>query len=342
LRILTPQTEGPKNRNVAAQTPSPRIEPMHPIRITSVCETASGGVGRYQENLLALGDVGFSCNVLLPDGDRHILPASASVATFARRKRSLLGLIALMRGVLAQRRHGKPDLFFFNSTFAILPLPLIRILGDRSPAVYCAHCWAIRTVDAGSLKGRLVRLVEGRLCGLADLVINVSHSDAAVARQHGYRGRQVVVENAVATARPDARNDLFHHSARDGVHLLFVGRFDHQKGLDLLLAAFAEARKSNPVLRLHLVGGTVRNGMDPGLQDGVTNHGWISPDIILDQPRYHRQLLPLRRRGSRAVPVGGPAPCGARSCAMEHPSSPRRAADWMIGSSARAAAQASF
>jgi len=250
------------------------------LSMLSLCETASGGVGRYQENLLALADHGIACRVLLPDADRHILGPEADVLTFHRERRGGSALIAFLRAFLAERKRSKPDIYFFNSTFSLLPLVVLRLLQDKTPAIYCAHCWAIATQDANSWKGHMVRAVEGNLCGLADLVINVAQNDAATARRFGYRGRQIVVEHAVPAADPQAPDDLFDRASTDETHLLFVGRFDRQKGLDLLLPAFTRARAQNPGLHLHLVGGAVRGGDTPEPRDGVTNHGWANPDQI--------------------------------------------------------------
>lgn len=246
----------------------------------SLCETASGGVGRYQDNLVALARHGIAVRVLLPESDRHILGPGVDAITFPRRRRGVRASVALIRAFLAERARRRPDIYMFNSTFTLLPLAVLRLLRDRTPAIYCAHCWAVATLDPDSLKGRLVRLVEGNLCGLADVVLNVAGNDAATARRLGYRGRHVVVEHAVADADPAAPDTLFPRAAADDIHLLFVGRFDRQKGLDVLLPAFARARAANPRLHLHLVGGAVRGGEAPPAADGVTNHGWARPEQI--------------------------------------------------------------
>jgi glycosyltransferase involved in cell wall biosynthesis len=265
-----------KNRDARAEKNAGQGD----LSLLSVCETASGGVGRYQENIAALVRHGILSRVLLPDADRHILGAQPQVSTFHRKRRGVPALISLVRRFLAERRKLKPDVYFFNSTFALLPLLVLRAYGDRTPSVYCAHCWAIGTQNPESWKGKLIRAVEGNLCGLADLVVNVSDADLATARRFGYRGHQIVVENAVGAANPDARDDVFERRSEEETHLLFVGRFDHQKGLDVLLSVFDRARQKNPDLHLHLVGGAVRGGETFVLPDGVINHGWAKPDEI--------------------------------------------------------------
>jgi glycosyltransferase involved in cell wall biosynthesis len=254
--------------------------PPADVTMLSLCETASGGVGRYQDNLIALSGQGIACRVLLPQPDRHILHGRADLVTFARERRGLRAIMAMVRAFLAERARRRPDVYFFNSTFTLLPLLILRLLRDPTPAIYCAHCWAVSTQDAGSLKAFLVRAVEGNLCGLADLVVNVAQYDADTARRYRYRGRHVTVQHAVAPPDPHAPDNLFPRVASDDIHLLFIGRFDRQKGLDILLPAFAAARAQNPRLHLHLVGGAVRDDAASPKADGVTQHGWARPDRI--------------------------------------------------------------
>lgn len=248
--------------------------------ILSVCETAMGGVGRYQESLRGLTGAGFRLAILMPDKDLKILADLSEVRTYRRDKRGPAALLRLLAGFRKHRRDLRPDLYIFNSTFALLPLLALRLSGDRTPAVYCAHCWAISNHAETSSKGRVIRFVEGRLSGLADLVVNVSQGDAALARRLGYRGRQVVVENAVPDRAVGVMSERFERGSDDEVHLLFVGRFDWQKGLDILLGAFELARQEAPHLRLHLVGSAVRGTQVIDQLEGVTNHGWCSADEI--------------------------------------------------------------
>jgi glycosyltransferase involved in cell wall biosynthesis len=267
------------------------------ITLLNVCETARGGVGRYQVTLAALAGHGITPFTLLPDSDSDILDGQDRVTTFARRRRGLRALGNLARAFLRERKRLKPDIYFFHSTFSLVCLGLLRLMGDRTPALYCAHGWAISTVEAGSARARMIRWVEGWAAGLADRVVNVSHADAELARQNGYRGRHMVIENAVPPARDAARRDRFSRTTEDEVHLLFVGRFDRQKGLDILLPAFDQARSRAP-LHLHLVGEAVRDGADLSFPDGVTRHGWASPDEVDDFYRSADALIvPSRWEG---------------------------------------------
>lgn len=248
--------------------------------VLSVCETALGGVGRYHESLRQLKGRGIDLKILLPDTDAKILEPGKDLLMFRRDRRSMLALVWLAQAFWAARKKLHPDLYLFNSTFALLPLLLLRLAGDTTPAIYCAHCWAINNYNETSLKGRIVRAIEGHLAGLADLVVNVSHGDKKLASRLGYRGRQMVIENAVPERRLATAKEPFKRDNTEDIHLLFVGRFDRQKGLDILLPAFQHARQQNARLRLHLVGDVVRDQALPALPEGVVHHGWCAGDQI--------------------------------------------------------------
>lgn len=268
------------------------------IRVLSVCETAQGGVGIYQNILRSLEDVGFDFHVVAPAQHRKVFDERLDVSAYDRPGRGIGAIWRLLRTFVRARKQFKPDICFFHSTFSLSVLAWARLRPGGQRLVYCAHGWAVRNYESHSLKGRVVRLIEGRLCGLADVVINVSQSERDLALAHGYRGHHVVVDNAVRPAVADADCTLFADHP-DRTHLLFVGRFDHQKGLDLLLPAFAVARETRPDLMLHVVGAVVREAAaDDASMCGVDNAGWVSADRIDDWYRSADALVvPSRWEG---------------------------------------------
>lgn len=268
------------------------------FRILHVCETATGGVATYLNLLSSMPADAVTQVFLVPSSHRTALGEALSVTTFKSDTRGLASLWRMVWAILQKRRSFAPDIVFFHSTFALIGLLALRLVDRQTHAIYCAHGWAVARYSQSSLKGKLVRAVEGRLCGLADVVVNVSRSDRALATRLGYRGRQAVVENAVVDAILDARGDLFSDEA-DALHLLFVGRFDRQKGLDVLLKAFAVAHGKRPDLRLHIVGAKVReDGGEIILPEGASLAGWVEPSRIDDW--YHSAdavVVPSRWEG---------------------------------------------
>lgn len=96
------------------------------------------------------------------------------------------------------------------------------------------------------------------------------------------------------------------HQGR-GKHLLFVGRFDHVKGLPLLLQAFAALAGDDPELHLDLVGdGPERADLEKivaelGLGERVTFHGYHSQAQL--RADYARADLFVLTSFAEGIPV---------------------------------------
>ncbi len=290
------------------------------MRVLNVCETARGGVGTYQKLIAGLDAKGIDMHFLLPAEDAAFVGACGTrTDTFDRPRRSARALGRMVRKLLGMRRKLRPDVYFFHSTFALVGLLALRLCRDRTPALYCAHGWAVRGYGETSRKGRAIRAVEGRLSGLATFCVNVSQAERDLAGRLGYRGRHVVIENAVPEPAPDARDDLFAGDS-GGLHLLFVGRLDRQKGFDLLAEGFAAAARERPDLRLHVVGAAVRgDAAAADLPANVVLHGWVDAARIDDWYRSADALIvPSRWEGlplviPEALRNGTPVLCARRS-----------------------------
>lgn len=227
--------------------------------------------------MLASFDDGAVTSVfVVPDRHRYQLGQTADVRAFPSHGRGFRSVLAMLRMVLRTRRQETPDLIFLHSSLALILLPVLRLVRVGVPVLYCPHGWASSRYAASGLKQRCVRLVEGRLVALADRVVNVSIGERDLARQWGYRGRHIVIENAVPDRSTFASSDRFA-AYGDGLDLLFVGRFDRQKGVDVLLQAFSILHRSRPDIRLHLIGeAVVEDGaMIPEPTAGVYTHGWV-------------------------------------------------------------------
>lgn len=267
------------------------------MRLLHVCETAKGGVGSYISLFAEFSPDDIVSSVVVPEPHELQIGSRLARATFPYSRRGPRAIWAMIRATGRQRRAFKPDVYFFHSTFSLFALLALRLGFDRTPALFCAHGWAVSRYGPTSVSGRLVRLIEGTLCGLADRVINISAHELSLARTLRYRGRQVVIENAVPDADP-GRDDLF---AQDGeaLRLLFVGRLDRQKGLDLLLEALALPAAQRDDLRVHVVGESVnRDGQDRPLPACVRMHGWVPREEIDDWYRSADALIvPSRWEG---------------------------------------------
>lgn len=251
-----------------------------PTKVLHTCETAMGGVGVYQKYLAGMDSRMVNQTFLMPEPHAGIMERDPRVVAYPMKTRGFGAVLSQIRHLLRAMRRERPDVVVFHSTFSLFALAAVRLLQlgrDRPRMLYLAHGWAGDQYTG--LKAWLVQTVEGNLCGLADLVINVSQNDLETARKKRYRGRQVLIENAVPDRMADLPYDRFS-DAPGKLHLLFVGRFDRQKGLDVLLDALARARVHRADLQLHVIGGAVRGASQAELPGDVHVIGWVPRDEV--------------------------------------------------------------
>ncbi|ETX16719.1 hypothetical protein OCH239_01270 [Roseivivax halodurans JCM 10272] len=270
------------------------------MRILHICETAKGGVGTY------IGLFGeFSADlarstVVAPAPHVSQVGTKVEVVPYSYPSRGIRALSSMIRATLSVRRRIEPDVYFFHSTFSLVALLLLRLGFDSRTAIFCSHGWACSRYEEGSWKRRIVQSVEGTLCGLADVVVNVSEGERALAEKGGYRGKHVVLENAV----PEPLDGAPHVAPERGtpsraIRLLFVGRLDRQKGLDLLLEAWRAIGSQRKDLELHVVGASVNNDATLAeLPPRVRLHGWIDrADIDAWYRSADAMVVPSRWEG---------------------------------------------
>jgi glycosyltransferase involved in cell wall biosynthesis len=173
----------------------------------------------------------------------------------------------------------KADILHLHSTFPGLygRLALSRLTGPRPKVVYSPHGWAF-TQDVPALKARAYALVERWLLPRTDAIINPSYFEAEAARRFGLLcGNDHAIPNGVPPAKNVAAKDLGLDPAR--INLAFFGRFDRQKGLDLLVRALN--RTAVPELHLTVVGSRLRGDEpEPDWGEKVARLDWVPPSEI--------------------------------------------------------------
>ena len=256
------------------------------MKILHVAETAQGGVGSYIEEIVELQLQRHgreAVRVVLPAAHaRHFsrLPAHA-LSTFAL---SPSGRLAhswrMARRALALVRTWQPDVVHLHSSFAGLMLRPLLALQPRPRVVYCAHGWAFdRRVS--SLSNRMSAFVERMLSGLTDAIVCVSDKDRQTALAVGLPARRlVVIPNGIRDLDVTVGGSREEALARWPVgprRLLFVGRFDQQKGIDILAQTM---RGLGDRAFAVIVGAPVVGDQQPELPGNCVVTGWLSRDEI--------------------------------------------------------------
>ncbi|MGH8722065.1 MAG: glycosyltransferase, partial [Burkholderiales bacterium] len=246
---------------------------MQPLRIAHVLDapfTAAGanGVSAVVQYLArAQSDIGQSVAVFSGVDGVHVIgpgtePAGRPRSGPARPGRPLRRRFTsrFLDPVLAEAvRAWQPDVVHFHSVHVALNVALAERLRDTGlPYCVTAHgaLFPAALRRARMKKAAFRRLFERRFLREASFVHAVSPHEVGAIRGYGFDGPVVIAPNGVpagagvAPARPDALYAA-HPSLFDRNIFMFVGRLDPwQKGLDLLIEAFARAALHNAVLVL--------------------------------------------------------------------------------------------
>ncbi len=251
-------------------------------------ETIPDQISRYGRENVAL---------VVPGGDLQYLSdqtKAAQLYTFTNRMRNLKSLWQFYLAFRKAVQIFKPDIVHLHSSYAgaICRLPLL--FSSRSPRiVYCSHGWAFDRgdINKGGLKKKLITGIERVLAWRTDLIINISEADHISALSYGIgKDKCVVVRNGISEFAPPIepihirQERLGMDSAK--INVLFVGRFDRQKGFDLVLDAFHHLDPER--YHLHAIGDFVVSNVD-GRGNGL---GEVARNVSLLGWKQRGDLLP--------------------------------------------------
>ncbi|GHA25433.1 glycosyl transferase [Devosia pacifica] len=269
------------------------------MRVLHFAETLYGGTGTYLNEVLGLQSNAYQRVVVLcPEDQRHLIDsAGVEVVGIQGGGRTLSGLVALANGWRHHLRSTAYDVVHLHSSFAgaigrLVTRPAARL-------VYCAHGWAFAG-EAGRRGALLYALAERALALSTDAIVNISESETRLAASWGLPGARCVqvangLRDAACTPLPPNRK---------AKALLFVGRYDRQKGLDLLLEAMPMLAEDG--FTLTMIGGNVigHSVRPEALPAGVIDRGWqTGEDIQQAMAAADAVIVPSRWEGFGLVAV---------------------------------------
>ena len=261
--------------------------PTAPVRVLHCAETIKGGVATYLRELLPLQCAEFGAAnvvVLIPASHAGELPVPAGVRVVLFKADQKGGMRSRVGGALALARHAvklarefKPTVVHVHSTFAGATVRPVLWLGYRQArVVYCPHGWSWDR-PMGPVARFLSSVTERALAALSDQIVCISGHEVRTAEQRGLPAHKLVrVSNAVNTQPPEPRPLVKPVAWPSGTRrVLFVGRFDHQKGVDVLWRAL---EMLGPSTHAVVAGAAVLSGDEAlKLPGNTTLVGWVGP-----------------------------------------------------------------
>ncbi len=276
------------------------------LKVLHVTETLPGGIATYLRELLSLhqGDAAIAeIRVLAPqDQLSHLkeLPVGM-LRGYERSGRNLRSLWNLGAALRAQVQEFRPQVVHLHSSFAGAVGRLMRPwLPDDVRIVYCPHGWAFSRDDSRVARQAYI-WAERWLARCADAWIAISQHELDAAISVGVSARHAhLIYNGVGDTR---HLSTLPASVVDPAYLnlLFVGRYDRQKGLDVLLSAMSRLKAHK--VRLYVAGaGVVNSTIKQEIADNIVWLGWLSgAELIAYYRACNAVVMPSRWEGMPLV-----------------------------------------
>lgn len=217
---------------------------MSSFEILHCAETVKGGVATYLKELLPL-QVGFfglgKVSLIIPKSQSiEIIPIDGvNIHTYDDCNNRVLNSLKLAQKVKQVLQERSINIVHVHSTFAgVTVRPLSRLFFKKVKVIYCPHGWAWdRPMSA--FKRKLTIITEKILSLLCWKIICISQHEKNTALSIGIKeSKLIVVLNGISSnVEKSSRKSLSSAWPPGDKKLLFVGRFDNQKGVDIFCDA---------------------------------------------------------------------------------------------------------
>lgn len=216
-------------------------------------------------------------------------------------KRSISNIFSAIKQIHEVIEKVNPDIIHVHSTWAGLFVRLPYLLKKRkAKIIYQSHGWSF-LMDTSKYKKNIYAFVEKILSIPTDKIINISNYEQNQAIKYGLnKNKMVMIYNGVEDKVN--KSNLKLNWDKNKINLLFVGRLDRQKGLDLFLDVYNKIELDN--IHLYVIGTSVLDNSLPKNTETVTYLGWVdNKDIDAYYQACDAVIMPSRWEGFGLVAI---------------------------------------
>lgn len=274
------------------------------MKILHVGEYVNGGVATYLRTLLnGLQKYNDIENYLLISDykSQKDWENITKKVFYYKYKRRIFNIFSAIKQIHEVIEKVNPDIIHVHSTWAGLFVRLPYLFRKRkAKIIYQSHGWAF-LMDTSNYKKNIYSFVEKILSIPTDKIINISNYEQNQAIKYGFnKNKMIMIYNGVEDKVN--KSNLKLNWDRNKINLLFVGRLDRQKGLDLFLDVYNKMELDN--IHLYVIGTSVLDSSLPQNTEYVTYLGWVdNKDIDVYYQACDAVIMPSRWEGFGLVAI---------------------------------------
>ena len=271
-----------------------------------VCETIIGGTGSYLSEVIPYQVQRYGADnvsLLIPQThmgflEKSILDSGVRIFTFPRPRR-LSGSAYLSLHYLKRLRDFQPDIIHAHSSIAGMIVRTLRMF-SKAPIVFCPHGWSMDIRGSRALRW-MTEMTEMALGRLPDQIVVISsHEYRRALDIHIPASRLTLIPNGIANVVPDIEPAPWDDQR---IKVLYAGRFDYQKGVDILVRA-VEGLDDHVSVRLVGSAAVGHRVLPETLPACVTDIGWQDRSNVIAQMKSCDVLVvPSRWEGFGLVAI---------------------------------------
>lgn len=274
------------------------------MKILHVGEYVSGGVATYIRTLIDGLQNYYDIENYLLMSEYKSQKEWGSVPKkvfYYKYKRNIINIFSAIKQIHEVIEKVNPDIIHVHSTWAGLFVRLPYLIKRKKyKIIYTAHGWSF-IMDVSKKKKFLYAIIEKVLSIVTDKIINISNFEEKEALNYGLDKKKMeVIYNGVKDINYNIKCNVDENNNK--IKLLFVGRLDKTKGIDILLDIYNKNKFKN--LHLYIIGESVLDNIEIKSDDTITYLGWIDNKDI---DKYYQMcdvvIMPSRWDGFGLVAI---------------------------------------
>lgn len=251
------------------------------MKVMHIGEYVKGGVATYINNVISFQDANMEIeelSLILSKNNSDIsINLDEENIFYYDYWRSPTHFFSAIKTIAAYIKEKEPDIIHVHSTFAgvFARLPFL-FTKNRPIVVYCSHGWSF-LMEIPKYKKKIFACMETILSLTTDLIINISKNEFKKSLEYKIpENKSTIIYNGITNYK-----ELQHVNFKvdlSKINILFIGRFDRQKGLDILLKFFEEYTNEN--IELYVIGDGILGNQNITMPKNVISLGWIDNNLL--------------------------------------------------------------